>query len=152
MVTKNLLLGVTQDFMIAQKQNSALAEHQSFREKVAYDFVKTFDKEVNLEMYMLEDPFGPIERDQFDSIIVTEETRKGGEMVNQRRDEMGKHRFEVIVFNVVSVGNIENKVSSTDIRKQKVKKVGEDRLSYLREEWEYLAQILDLGEELKEKW
>ena len=64
-------------------------------------FISNFCKEgTDANVTKLTDPFGPWKSD-FDSILVSEETQKGGKMINDMRTEEGLEELNIIVLKVV---------------------------------------------------
>lgn len=77
---------------------------------------------VEIEIHEINDPFGPtITQEGISALVVSEETRAGGGMVNARRRELGWGELEVFVVGVVEGGEGEGggKLSSTEIRRRR---------------------------------
>jgi phosphopantetheine adenylyltransferase len=85
---------------------------------------------LTIECVEIQDPFGPTITDEsVTALVVSAETRSGGQAVNERRIERGWKALEVFEIDVLdaredegSSGNAENfasKISSTAIRKRK---------------------------------
>lgn len=96
--------------------------------------------ELLLKFVEINDPFGPTITDEsISALVVSGETRKGGEAVNQKREEKGWKALEVFEVDVLSAEDAEegredkavdeafsNKLSSTSIRARIAAK-GEER-------------------------
>lgn len=84
----------------------------------------------NLTFNLVEiiDPFGPtITEEGIDALVVSEETRSGGEAVNNKRKDKGWDVLGVFEVDVLQAGGteatesiIESKISSTDIRRRRM--------------------------------
>jgi phosphopantetheine adenylyltransferase len=88
------------------------------------------DDTIEVQCVVIQDAFGPtITAQEMDALVVSGETRSGGDAVNSKRQEKGWHPleiFEVDVLDAEEIGetptktdNFETKISSTAIRKQK---------------------------------
>jgi phosphopantetheine adenylyltransferase len=85
---------------------------------------------ITIECVEIQDPYGPTITDEsITAIVVSGETRAGGQAVNERRAEKGWHTLEVFEVDVLEVeeneggptknGDFASKISSTAIRKRK---------------------------------
>jgi len=84
----------------------------------------------NLTFNLVEivDPFGPtITEEDIDALVVSKETRSGGEAVNNNRKDKGWDVLGVFEVDVLQAGGteatesiIESKISSTDIRRRRM--------------------------------
>ena len=95
------------------------------------DFRATFrDGTISVECVRIDDPFGPtITLEAIDALVVSKETRSGGQAVNDRRTEQGWKPLEVFEVDVLNAENISDeavqsenfasKISSTAIRQQR---------------------------------
>ena len=83
---------------------------------------------LNIEIVEIHDPFGPtITNPQIQALVVSEETRGGGLMVNQKRREQGWSELDVFAVGVVMEGGGDQageKMSSTEIRKRRGEEKG----------------------------
>jgi pantetheine-phosphate adenylyltransferase len=90
----------------------------------------------------LTDPFGPTINDEnIDAIIVSEETLKTTEIINEKRKEKGFHPLAVEmcpimapVNHLTSLKTLENKFSSTQLRSHILAKNGFTTLQYTQYE------------------
>ena len=75
---------------------------------------------VEVEVVELFEPCGPtIEDEEIEVLVLTEETRGGGEFVNKVRKERGMSKLAVEVVSIVGdEGGEGGKVSSTDARRR----------------------------------
>lgn len=58
-MTRILLVGITQDFMLAKKKHAEMLEPYSKRVFNVEDFLGKFDKDLTVQIYALEDGLGP---------------------------------------------------------------------------------------------
>jgi len=76
-------------------------------------------KDILLEMHEIQDAFGPtITMQEVTSIIVSEETKSGGAMINDKRKEKGWNELEVFTVGLIESSEGEGKLSSTKIRER----------------------------------
>lgn len=95
------------------------------------DFRATFrDGTISVECVRIHDPFGPtVTLEAIDALVVSGETRSGGQAVNDRRTEQGWKALEVFEVDVLDAEeisdetkeseNFASKISSTAIRQRK---------------------------------
>ncbi|KAF3764436.1 hypothetical protein M406DRAFT_41890 [Cryphonectria parasitica EP155] len=94
------------------------------------DFVSTLrDGTITIQCVRIQDPFGPtITQEDLDSLVVSAETRSGGQAVNNERAKRGWKDLEVFEVDVLDAGEVSDappstqdfssKISSTAIRRQ----------------------------------
>lgn len=100
----------------------------------------------------LEDPFGPSgTRDNLDLLVVSQETIKGGPLVNAKRVENGVPEVEVFAVDLVASEGSDDKVSSTHIRAALHEQFEEMKKS-LVEEWRSLVGEYSIGETESQEW
>jgi phosphopantetheine adenylyltransferase / dephospho-CoA kinase len=85
------------------------------------EFLNDIDNTINLEVIPIQDPFGPTVTDpDFDLIVVSSETLKGGEMINKIRREKNFRDLEIYSIPLVEIKEVlkekEKKVSSSNQR------------------------------------
>ncbi|KAG7284050.1 hypothetical protein NEMBOFW57_010410 [Staphylotrichum longicolle] len=101
------------------------------------DFKATFrDGTIQIECVRIQDAFGPtITVKEIEALIVSGETRSGGQAVNDKRAEQGWHALEVFEVDVLDAEevsdeptkteeNFASKISSTVIRQQRAARGG----------------------------
>ncbi|KAK4152192.1 hypothetical protein C8A00DRAFT_35103 [Chaetomidium leptoderma] len=100
------------------------------------DFKATFrDGTIQVHCVRIQDAFGPtITVEDIDALIVSGETRSGGQAVNEKRAEQGWRALEVFEVDVLDAGeisdgptkteNFASKISSTAIRQQRAARGG----------------------------
>ncbi|KAI0505601.1 cytidylyltransferase [Xylaria bambusicola] len=88
------------------------------------------DGTIEIHCVMLQDAFGPTTaEEEMDALVVSGETRSGGDAVNARRRELGWHELEIFEVDVLDAGDgtdssatktdFATKISSTAIRERK---------------------------------
>jgi cytidyltransferase-like protein len=117
-----LLIGVTDQSLINEKELSAIIEPYEVRSQA----VRTFCKQKNIphEIVQLTDPFGPtLGQREVDRLIVTELTVQGGEVLNRKRKEKGLESLPTFICSMLrdESGQILN---STRIRQGVVNRQG----------------------------
>ncbi|XP_062893444.1 bifunctional coenzyme A synthase [Mobula hypostoma] len=120
---KRLLIGVADGELLSSKDLKELIE--PYQDRV--DKVRTFLLDVNpgiqYELCSLRDPYGPAITDpDLECIVVSDETRKGGEAVNRKRlanalQELAIHQIS-LVKDVHHTSDEEEKISSSTLRKR----------------------------------
>lgn len=92
--------------------------------------------DLTVRLVQIADPFGPtITEEHLSALIVSAETRSGGQAVNTERDKKGWAALEVFEVDVLQMGeaqavadtsasSFESKISSTDIRQRRMKSAG----------------------------
>lgn len=75
-------------------------------DKVEYDIVE------------LNDVFGPTITDKnIDGLVISSETLKGGELINEKRKENNFSELKLFIIDLINVNISNGKLSSTEIRK-----------------------------------
>jgi phosphopantetheine adenylyltransferase len=100
------------------------------------DFTATFrDGTIQVQCVRIQDAFGPtITVEDIQALVVSAETRSGGQAVNDKRTEKGWHALEVFEVDVLDAEeivdeptkteNFASKISSTAIRQQRAARSG----------------------------
>lgn len=90
LANKRFLIGVCDQDLLKKKVLKELIEPYTLRVQHLTEFLRDIKPSLQYEIVPLSDPFGPSVVDsQLQCIIVSEETRKGGESVNKKRIENG---------------------------------------------------------------
>jgi hypothetical protein len=89
--------------------------------------------DIDIHLVQIADPYGPtITEENLNALIVSAETRSGGQAVNAERNKKGWASLEVFEVDVLQTGeanevanasasSFESKISSTDIRQRRMK-------------------------------
>ncbi|TMS22309.1 Bifunctional coenzyme A synthase [Larimichthys crocea] len=87
---RRFLIGVCDQAMLKKKVLKELIQPYSLRVQKLEEFLQDVKPSLNVEIVPLDDPFGASIVDPLlQCIVVSEETRKGGEAVNRKRAENG---------------------------------------------------------------
>uniref|UniRef100_A0A6Q2WZ40 Bifunctional coenzyme A synthase n=1 Tax=Esox lucius TaxID=8010 RepID=A0A6Q2WZ40_ESOLU len=90
LANKRFLIGVCDQDLLKKKVLKELIEPYALRVQHLREFLQDVKPSLQYEIVPLSDPFGPSIIDaQLECIVVSEETRKGGEAVNKKRLENG---------------------------------------------------------------
>ncbi|XP_069011556.1 bifunctional coenzyme A synthase [Embiotoca jacksoni] len=90
LANRRFLIGVCDQAMLKKKVLKELIEPYSLRVQRLQEFLQDIKPSLQVEIVPLDDPFGVSVVDPLlQCIVVSEETRKGGEAVNKKRTENG---------------------------------------------------------------
>ncbi|ESO00545.1 hypothetical protein HELRODRAFT_82715 [Helobdella robusta] len=118
-----LTVGVTDGVMNQKKFLSDLIEPTEQRISVLNSFLTDIQPNLKYNIIPITDMFGPSTTDPtIDCLVVSEETTKGGDMVNDERVKKGLSKLHIevvqLVMNDSDCGHDDRKISSSNIRKQ----------------------------------
>lgn len=120
-----LCIGITSDQMISKKSLPFLLDPYNLRARKVKEFLNELKVNFEFQLYTINDTKGNSSSSiQFEVLILTKETLKGGLIVNEGRKEAGLLPLEFVFsellsnasFEEVNLESFENKVSSTSIR------------------------------------
>jgi len=92
----------------------------------------TVSPDLDLKFVQILDPFGPtITDDSITALVVSKETRSGGQAVNDEREKAGLPKLEIFEVDVLESGEVgegidapeesfASKISSTEIRRRRM--------------------------------
>lgn len=120
---ENLTVGVTTGEMNLKKSLPELIQPTSVRIESVVQFIETVKPQIGHRVVPITDMFGPTITDpDLQCIVVSDETKKGGEIVNQERQKKGFSELDVYVIDLVQDqchGQFEEaKISSSSLRKR----------------------------------
>lgn len=121
LANRRFLIGVCDQAMLKKKVLKELIEPYSVRVQRLQEFLQDTKPSLQVEIVPLDDPFGvSIVDPQLQCIVVSEETRKGGEAVNKKRLENG---LQALVLHEIQLlkdahhtETEEEKISSSSLR------------------------------------
>ncbi|XP_071319737.1 bifunctional coenzyme A synthase [Trachinotus anak] len=121
LANRRFLIGVCDQAMLKKKVLKELIEPYSLRVQRLREFLQDIKPSLQVEIVSLDDPFGVSVVDPLlECIVVSEETRKGGEAVNKKRIENG---LPVLVLHEIQLlkdahhtETEEEKISSSSLR------------------------------------
>ncbi|XP_065359437.1 bifunctional coenzyme A synthase [Calliphora vicina] len=116
-----LVVGVTTSQLTKSKTLSELILPVDRRINDLQTFLKEIDATLEYEVVPIDDPFGPTKSDpNMDMIVVSAETLRGGQKVNELRQENKLNTLDIFCIDLVEAtdkgGPKENKVSSSNTR------------------------------------
>lgn len=120
---ENLTVGVTTGEMNLKKSLPELIQLTTVRIDSVVQFIETVKPQIGHSVVPITDMFGPTITDpDLQCIVVSDETKKGGEIVNQERQKKGYSELDVYVIDLVQDqchGQFEEtKISSSSLRKR----------------------------------
>lgn len=123
---KELIIGLSYEQLLANKKYDDFLQSYEERYRIVNDFVRYLrqtkssngaDEDFVLEIYELNDVYGPTATiENMDLLLVTEETSKGGGLVNKKREEKGLRQLDIFVVKLIEDETKNDKISSTYIR------------------------------------
>uniref|UniRef100_A0A3B5AUT5 Bifunctional coenzyme A synthase n=1 Tax=Stegastes partitus TaxID=144197 RepID=A0A3B5AUT5_9TELE len=121
LASRRFLIGVCDQAMLKKKVLKELIEPYALRVQRLQEFLQDTKPSLQVEIVPLDDPYGvSIVDPQLECIVVSEETRKGGEAVNKKRQENG---LPVLVLHEIQLlkdahhtETEEEKISSSSLR------------------------------------
>ncbi|ODV82425.1 Nucleotidylyl transferase, partial [Suhomyces tanzawaensis NRRL Y-17324] len=125
MTRTKLIVGVTGPELLTNKKYAQALESYSTRQQRVLDFLGVIlnPRDYNVEIYKINDVCGPTGfLEDIDALVVSAESSKGGEFVNNYRAERGFRQLDILSILVIGgdKSSEENgwkgKLSSTDIR------------------------------------
>ncbi|XP_053722055.1 bifunctional coenzyme A synthase isoform X1 [Synchiropus splendidus] len=121
LANRRFSIGVCDQAMLKKKVLSELIQPYSLRVQKLQEFLHDVKPSLQIEITPLEDPFGPSTTDPLlECIVVSEETRRGGNAVNQKRIENGLSALELheiqLLKDVHHTETEEEKISSSSLR------------------------------------
>lgn len=120
---ENLTVGVTTGEMNLKKSLPELIQSTPVRIDSVVQFIETVKPQIGHRVVPITDMFGPTITDpDLQCIVVSDETKKGGDIVNQERQKKGYSALDVYVIDLVQDqchGQFEEaKISSSSLRKR----------------------------------
>ncbi|XP_076008100.1 bifunctional coenzyme A synthase [Genypterus blacodes] len=121
LASRRVLIGVCDQEMLKKKVLKELIEPYSLRVQRLHEFLRDVKPSLQVEVVPLDDPFGSSVCDPLlECIVVSEETRRGGEAVNKRRLQNGLqplvlHEIQLLK-DVHRTEAEEEKISSSSLR------------------------------------
>ncbi|TSL82562.1 Bifunctional coenzyme A synthase [Bagarius yarrelli] len=121
MANRRLVIGVCDQELLKSKVLKELIEPYGTRVQKLHEFLSDVKPSLQYEIVPLSDPFGPSVSDpKLQCIVVSEETKRGGEAVNRKRVENGL--TELVLYEIPLIKDThradieEEKISSSSLR------------------------------------
>lgn len=116
-VSHNIVIGLATDELMKNKQYASKIEDYETRKRNLREFIKSFTDFDRVEIVELNNPYGPpINEEEYEGIVVSQETYKTALKINEIREEKGFNPLIIIVIPIIK-NNDNEKISSTEIRK-----------------------------------
>lgn len=100
---KSITIGVTDVNMIKNKILWELIKPVQERQNLVKDFVVDIFDDIDYKIVPINDPFGPaIEDSSLECIVVSEETKRGGDKINEIRKEKNMNLLQIVSIQLVA--------------------------------------------------
>jgi pantetheine-phosphate adenylyltransferase len=149
---KRIMIGITSDEYIKNlkinTQGPKLIESVEERRRSVLDFVKEEKALSKVQLVEIDDLFGPtLSRNlPIDVIVVSEESKKGAYLINQKRQEMGLVPLKVVIMPLIRAED-ERIISSERIRGGEITREGK---LYVKDAW--FNKDIKLAENLRKNF
>lgn len=100
--TESLAIGVTSSSMLVNKRYGFMLEDLQTRMENVKAIVKLIKPEIHVYCEELVDIYGPSTRAEIGALVVSQETKSGGALVNAKRIKLGRDPAELIIIPLVS--------------------------------------------------
>lgn len=127
---EKLIVGITGTELLVNKKYAEVMEPYMKRRNNVEEFVQYLYPALELESHMLHDVAGPTGTiEDIDALVLSSETRKGGEAINKFRQEKGWHPLVIYEVDVIGcetgseADNWSDKLSSTELRRLELEKL-----------------------------
>lgn len=129
--SQKVTIGITSDaFAKVIHSNEVLLSHRQRASEVD-GYLSKLGLRQRFNLVTLKDLYGPtIKKDESDSLLVTDNTLKGGERINQKRKELKLPILPIIIFSMLRADDGEI-ISSTRIRNGEINREGIHFFSHL---------------------
>jgi phosphopantetheine adenylyltransferase/dephospho-CoA kinase len=123
---KCVTIGVTDSHMIQSKKLWELIEPIDIRIEKLRQFVTDVDPFIEYNIVSISDPYGPaITDEELECIVVSQETIKGGQKINEIRAQRNFKPLDIIIVELLNEYNKESdleemKISSSSLRMRKL--------------------------------
>jgi pantetheine-phosphate adenylyltransferase len=116
---ETFIIGVTGPQLLKNKKYAEAMESYTERVDNLRAFLSRVFPSLNIETEMINDIYGPTGTiEDIDALVVSRETRSGGEAVNKFRQEKGWHLLKVYEVDLIGGSSVSDKLSSTELRKK----------------------------------
>ncbi|RCK55052.1 Phosphopantetheine adenylyltransferase [Candida viswanathii] len=137
LASRKLIVGITGPELLKNKKYLAVLEPYAVRQAEVLKFVLLIHpgSGMGVEVYEINDVCGPTGYvSDIDCLVISDETRAGGEFVNKYRKEQGFRELDILSIKVIgdadstSDNSWKGKLSSTDIREREYKRLHPDNV------------------------
>lgn len=146
--SNKIILGLTTEGYVRNKKLNSSIESYRERKNSIEEFFEKENALSRLEIEPINNLFIPKkwERLKIDAIVVSQDTRKGAQIINQDREKRGLPQLKIIVAPVIFTDSNKN-LSSLRIRKGEINREGEPYVNPL-----WLKKDLQLPENLRKEF
>jgi len=135
-VGKKLIIGITSDEFVGRWkiEGGGWNQIESFeeRKKAVLDLIKKNKVSNKVEIVKIDDLFGPtLSESLIDGIVISENTKKGAEIINQKRKKLNLNPLKIFISPSVSAEN-GKLISSAGIRNGEIDREGK---LYIKPAW-----------------
>lgn len=116
----NVSIGLTSDKMAKETKKRKIEKYEK-RKKILQDFAKKEESKTRIKK--IENPFGFSLEEDFDFIVVSDETRKTALEINRKRKKTGKKAIKIVKIALVPAKD-GKPISSTRISKKEIDREG----------------------------
>jgi len=121
--TRTLIVGLTDEPMLKNKKYAEMLEPFETRKAIVLQFLQSLNPQLDYRIVPLGDPNGPADKEpDLEALVVSVETRKGAEVINQSRVKKGMSPLEVIEVELVpnkpGLNPNDTKLSSSSLREK----------------------------------
>ncbi|KAI8079494.1 uncharacterized protein B0P05DRAFT_579193 [Gilbertella persicaria] len=114
----SMVVGVTDDCMLTKKKHKEWIASTSERLLAVKKYMQSVRRDIQYDIVPITDPFGPTVTDPtIDALVVSKETLKGGDLVNNERDMRGYPPLELRMIDVISSNNASVEGQEMDVLK-----------------------------------
>ncbi len=114
-----IIIGVTSDSFVERMGKKVETPYLDRIVRLKEKIDEIAERDFRFYIAMLEDPYGPVLKEEIDYIVVSPESFKNALKANKLRKQMGFKPMNIYVINFVKAETGE-KISSTDIKKGKI--------------------------------
>lgn len=135
----HLLLGLTSDTYVLQKKPTVVESYEKRKETVE-EFLRLEGVSERVEIAPIDSVYIPKhwEERPIEAMVVTEDSKRGAELVQEKRKNEGKKELEILLFPFVSATD-GNWISSTRVRNGEIDREGN---VWIKPEWEINELLL----------
>lgn len=118
-LSEKVILGLTSDMYVARYKNGLGIESFDVRKENLQQYLESINKKEHVEIVSINDPEGITLDHKYplEALVITSETKKRAEEINQKRQEQGLLPLTLEVFDMVKAENGE-RISSSKIREK----------------------------------
>jgi pantetheine-phosphate adenylyltransferase len=118
-----LIVGITGPELLKNKEYAQAMESYAHRKESVESFLNYVYPSLQLHIEMMHDVYGPTATiENIDALVISTETRSGGEQVNQFRMEKKWSELTIYEVNLIGSGKSDQKISSTQLRKEELER------------------------------